>query len=291
MLGASPNARRIMMRRTMATFASAIAAALLLGAQAAGAQSASARRPGPDNSEIPAMGPVAGTGQPTVEAEAEGHGSFTLGCDWDEIFHRSALGFGMGVGISSIAEMGGLNARLTRAGASELAAYAPYLSLSVPLSIRRFVVLTEVRLAAVSATDDTAKLQTVHATVAVGYSLTAPELLALCPLVGLGVGSATLSVGRAGPLTPSFDQALLQGSGPLELSTLAFLGTMGIDGELLIARTDDHPTRGLFAAARAGLTVNFLNSDWSLGGIGTLADGPRAPLSGFFGALALGLRL
>jgi hypothetical protein len=102
-----------MMRRTMATFASVIAAALLLGAQAAGAQSASAQRPGPDNSEIPAMGPVAGTGQPTVEAGPEAHASCTLGCDSNEIFHRAALGFGMGVGSSSIAEMGGLNARLT----------------------------------------------------------------------------------------------------------------------------------------------------------------------------------
>jgi hypothetical protein len=131
----------------------------------------------------------------------------------------------------------------------------------------------------------------VHATVAVGYSLTPPETLAVYPFVGLGIGSASLTVGRAGPLAPSFDQALAQSSGPLELHTLGFLGTVGIGGELLIARTDDHPTRGLFAAARTGLTVSFLNSDWSLGDVGTLKSGPRAPLSGFFGELAFGLRL
>jgi hypothetical protein len=211
-------------------------------------------------------------------------------CDCEAIFHRSTLGFGMGVGISSIAEMSDINARLVRAGAGELNGYAPYLSLSVPLSVRRWVVLTEVRLASVGGSDSSG-LDTVHATVAVGYSLTPPETLALYPFVGLGIGSASLSVGRAGPLAPSFDQALDQSSGPLELHTLGFLGTVGIGGELLIARTDDHPTRGLFAAARTGLTVSFLNSDWSLGDIGTLPSGPRAPLSGFFGELAFGLRL
>jgi hypothetical protein len=212
-------------------------------------------------------------------------------CDCEAIFHRSTLGFGMGIGISSLAEIDGVNARLARVGASELRGYAPYLSLSIPLSLQRWIVLTEVRLATLGGSDDTSSLDTVHATMAVGYSLTSPETLALYPFVGLGLGSATLSIGRAGPLAPSFDQALGQSTGPLVLDTLAFLGTVGIGGELLIARTEDHPTRGLFAGARTGLTVSFLNSDWSLGDVGSLADGPPAPLSGFFGELAFGLRL
>jgi hypothetical protein len=212
-------------------------------------------------------------------------------CDCEAIFHRSTLGFGMGVGISSLAEIDGLNARLARVGASELRGYAPYLSLSIPLSLERVIVLTEVRLASVGGSDDTSSLDTVHATVAFGYSLTPPETLALYPFVGLGLGSATLSVGRAGPLAPGFDQALGQSTGPLVLDTLAFLGTVGLGGELLVARMDDHPTRGLFAAARTGLGVSFLHSDWSLGDVGSLRDGPRPPLSGFFGELAFGLRL
>jgi hypothetical protein len=255
----------ISMNRTTRAFALSIAAATLLSARMGSAQEASE----------------------AADDEACGSGC----CDCDAIFRGSTLGFGMGVGISNIAEMDAVNARLARAGASELDAYAPYLSLSVPVSLKRLVVLTEVRLATLGGSDDSSGLDTVHATMAVGYSLTSPETLALYPFVGLGLGAATLSVGRAGPLAPSFDRALTQSSGPLELRTLAFLGTVGIGGELLIARTEDHPTRGLFAAARTGLTVSFVSSDWSMGDVGSLSDGPRAPLSGFFGELAFGLRL
>lgn len=223
--------------------------------------------------------------------DADGGEPLVAPCDPEGAFHRSTLGFGLGMGIAYLPELDGINHRLARAGVEELPTFAPYLSLAVPASLGRLMALAQLRLTSASAEQDGASFDTLHATLAVGYSLTPPETLALYPFVGLGIGAAELTIGTGGSLVPSFDRALTESSGALELSSLAMLGTAGMGADLLLARVDDHPTRGLFASARVGVTAAFVSTDWSFGsGRGSLPDGPRSPLGGMYAEVGAGLR-
>jgi hypothetical protein len=225
---------------------------------------------------------------PQPEVAAEGPAA---PCDPEGAFHRSTVGFGLGIGIAYLPEIDGINQRLVAAGLGELPTAAPYLSLALPASLGRLMALAQLRLTSASAEVGGASFDTLHATLSVGYSLTPPETLAIYPFVGLGLGSANLTLGSSKNLVPTFDQAIEQSSGPVELSTLSMLGTAGMGADLLLARVDDHPTRGLFASARVGITASFYHSDWSFGaGQGSLSDGPSPPLGGLFAEVGAGLR-
>jgi hypothetical protein len=230
--------------------------------------------------------PPAGSADEPTTAEA------CAGPCWDEVFRRSSLGFGMGVGVAYLPEMAGVNERIGRAGYDELAAFTSYFTMSVPLSIDHFMLLAQVRLTSVSSDDETTRYESLHGMLSAGWSITPPELLAIYPFAGIGIASATLTLGQTTPLGASFDSVLAGSHGPLELDALALVGTTGMAAELLVARTDDHPTRGIFIGARLGVTATFTASDWSLGsGLGSVPDGPRPPLGGYFAELNAGLRL
>jgi len=262
-----------------------LTAGLLAAPAVAGAQEPPKERP-PQRPDVPLS-----TGDEDPGEEAAPSETVAAPCDPEGAFHRSTLGFGLGIGIAYLPELGGINQRLLRAGLGELPTFAPYLSLAVPASYGRLVALAQLRLTGASAEVGDSSLDTVHATLAVGYSLTPPETLAIYPFVGLGIGAADLTVGSAGPLVPSFDRALTESSGALEVSSLAMIGTAGMGADLLLARVDDHPTRGLFASARVGVTASFVHSDWSLGSEqGSLPDGPRPPLGGLYAEVGAGLR-
>jgi hypothetical protein len=218
------------------------------------------------------------------------HGDST--CGYDALIRRSTVGFGVALGVTQIAEIDGINTRLVRAGFSELPSVGPHLSLSVPLSIERFTMLTQLRFVRLGGGTDSSALDLYEGTFSFGYSLTPPELLAVYPFAGIGIGSAELTVGSPTPTGGSFDQALGSARGGLDLSTLALLGTVGIAADWLLARSADHPTRGLFIGLRTGLSAAFVQSDWSLGPAeGNVSDGPAAPMSGWYGEFAFGLRL
>jgi hypothetical protein len=93
-------------------------------------------------------------------------------------------------------------------------------------------------------------------------------------------------------MTDSFDQALREGVGRATMSARTFLGTVGMAAELLIARVQRHPTRGMFLGLHVGHTAAFVSSDWSMSTeLPELEGGPQPPLSGFHGHFAFGLRL
>lgn len=266
-------------------------------ASLAAAESQPSKEPTPEQTAKPAAGDRAEVSTtPASASKSERLPRTTDGlcaemCDGDEAFHRSTVGFGVALGISQIYEIDGINHRLALAGVDELSEVGAHVSFSIPMTIERFVLLTQIRFLRLGAPGDDTRLNTYLGTFSFGYSLTPPEHLALYPFAGLGVGAAELTVGRPGPVGANFDQALAQTRGGVDLSTIAFLGTVGVAADLLLARSADHPTRGVFLGARTGFTAGLLHSDWSLGPEeGDVADGPPAPMSGFYGEFAFGLR-
>lgn len=204
---------------------------------------------------------------------------------------RLTMGVGVALGVSQLFEVDGVNQRLTSGGFTELPAVGAHVTFAAPLFIDRVVLRPQLRLARFGAPGDGAELDTYLGTFSFGYSLTPPEPLAVYPFAGLGVGAAELSLGTPGPTGGSFDEALRRARGSLDLSTIGFVGTVGVAVDWLLARASHHPTRGLFVGLRAGYSAVFVSSAWSFGPEqGDVTDGPLAPLSGYYGEGALGLR-
>ena len=194
--------------------------------------------------------------------------------------------------MAHLTDVDGVNRLLRHAGHEALPKVTPYLSFSVPLTVYRFMFLPQLRLQNVGASDANSRLESFLATLSFGYSLTPPEYLALYPFAGIGVGTATLSVGQPGPADATFRDALTGTGGTVDPSTVSLLSTVGAAAELLVARVEDHPTRGLFVALRTGFTVVLLSSNWSPDPERRdIEDGPLTPMSGLYGELAFGLRL
>ena len=276
------------MKRAMT--AALLASVTLLGVPAAGsdrqlpkgAQAGGGTDPG---AEAP------GRGETAEVATAPSQGCWADRCGDEAPFRQSTVGFGVAMGVSHLFEVPGINRRLGAAGYSELPAYGAHVAFSIPFTIDRFVFLTQIRFLRFGAPGETSQLDTYLGTFSFGYSITPPEVLALYPFAGLGVGAAELSLGTPGPAGTSFDQALRQAHGALDLSTLGFVGTVGVAADWLLVRTLDHPTRGLFIGLRTGFSAAFVSSEWSFGPEeGDAVDGPAAPLSGLYGEGALGLR-
>jgi hypothetical protein len=235
--------------------------------------------------------PEAAPAEATVVAVQPDEEPCPEGCMPAAPSQRATEGFGVGIGITQLQEVDSVNARLKRVGYGELAGFGAGLSFSIPMSIDRLMILAQIRMTSVGSEDDLSTLDTYLGTFSMGYSITPPEVLAVYPFVGLGIGSAELSLGRPAPLVATFDEAVRGTVGPVDISTIAMVGTVGIGADLLIASTVDHPSRGLFLGVRAGHVATFFNAEWSLGAdVGDVEDGPLAPLSGFYGEFNFGLR-
>lgn len=264
-----------------------VAAGALFGPGAVGAAEPEATIAVDEPAREVAAEPVAETAAEPVSATAPAPEAE----EGEPIYDHSTVGLGVALGFSQLAEMGGINQRLTTAGYGELPELGVHVAFSIPLSVERLIMLARIQMASVSNEDGNAALETYLGTFSAGYSITPPEILALYPFFGIGVGSAELSVGEPTPIVATFDQALGSSTGPVDLSTLAFLGTVGIGADLMLARTGGHPTRGLTIGLRAGYTAVFFDSDWSFGPtFGDVSENPNAPLSGVYGELAFGLQ-
>jgi hypothetical protein len=273
-----------------ATTAALFATVTLFSVSAAASDPLSAKLESVDDQADPALMPHDSARSTTVDGPPTKRLCADL-CGYEELFRQSTVGFGVAMGVSQIAEIDGINSRLAPAGYSELPAWGAHVAFSIPMSIDRFMFLTQIRFLRFGAPGETSQLDTYLGTFSFGYSLTPPEVLALYPFAGLGIGASELSLGTPGPAGVSFDDALRQGRGAVDLSTIGFVGTVGIAADYLLVRTFDHPTRGLFIGARTGMSVAFTHSDWSFGPEqGDVLDGPAAPMSGFYGEGALGLR-
>jgi hypothetical protein len=268
----------------LATTAALVASTVLLGMPAAAVQPEPATG---QQQEPAASAPEAST----AGGNAPSRRFCADTCGYEGLFEQSTAGFAVAMGVSQIAEIDGINRRLAPAGYSELPTYGAHVSFSIPISVDRFLFLTQIRFLRFGAPGETSKLDTYLGTFSFGYSLTPPEVLQLYPFAGVGIGASELSLGTPGPAGVTFDEALRQSHGSLDLATIGFIGTVGIAADWLLVRAFDHPTRGLFIGLRTGMSAVFAHSDWSLGPEeGDVPDGPAAPMSGFYGEGALGLR-
>ena len=206
------------------------------------------------------------------------------GLCWDEVFPaRASAWHGRRRGV--LPEMAGVNERIGRAGYDELGTFTTYFTMSVPLSIDHFMLLAQVGSPRFRATTrPTGRVLAWHAFGRlVDHASRGARHL---PVRGHRHRFGDAHARPNHPTRRELRQRALRLPRACELDALAFVGTTGMAAELLVGshRRPSHPWECLHRRppGRGGLLTA---SDWSLGpGLGSVPDGPRPPLGGYFGS-------